>query len=150
MSQPPAELEKLRAELEVVRDSAIEAHRKLWEEQRASDDNKAALKYAEEKLTTVREDLGKALEMLDVQKVKLAKNQAALEVAKRSTAESQAALSKAEERLEEVRDDRKAIYESNIELKEQVKSCRFELESERGALSETREGSEALQKALDE
>ncbi|HEX9431017.1 MAG TPA: hypothetical protein VF944_11635, partial [Candidatus Bathyarchaeia archaeon] len=33
---------------------------------------------------------------------------------------------------------------------EQVKSCRFKLESERAALSQTREGSEALQKALDE
>ena len=61
MSQPPAELEKLRAELEMERASAIEAHRKLQDERRASDDNKAALKYAQEKLTTVREDLGKAL-----------------------------------------------------------------------------------------
>src|SRR6266540_896063 len=150
MSQPPAELEKLRAELEMTRASAIEAHRKLREERRAFDDNKAALKYAQEKLTTVREDLAKALEMLDVQKVKLAKNQAALEVAKRSAAESQAALSKAEARLEEVRADRKAIYESNIELKEQVKSCRSELESKRAALFQAREGSEMLQKALDE
>src|SRR6266540_3006797 len=88
--------------------------------------------------------------MLDVQKVKLAKNQAALEVAIRSAAKSQDTLSKAEERLEEVRADRKAVYESNIELKEQVKSCRFELESERAGLSQAREGSEALQKALDE
>src|SRR5438876_11097799 len=122
MSQPPAELEKLRAELEMERASAIEAHRKLQDERRASDDNKATLKYAQEKLTTVREDPGKALEMLDVQKVKLAKNQATLEMAKRSAAESQAALSKPEERLEEVWADRKSIYELNIELKEQVKS----------------------------
>src|SRR6266498_1269425 len=88
--------------------------------------------------------------MLDAQKVKLAKNQAVLEMAKRSAAESQAALSKAEERLEEVWADRKAIYEANIELKEQVKSCRSELESEREALSQAREGSETLQKVLDE
>src|SRR5438128_6095198 len=148
MSQPPAELEKLRAELEMARASAIEAHRKLREERRASDDNKATLRYAQEKLTTVREDLGKALEMLDAQKVKLAKNQAALEIAKRSAAESQATLSKAEEKLEEVRANRKAIYESNIEMKEQVKSCKSELESEREALSQAREGSETLQKAL--
>ena len=66
----------------MVRASAIEAHRKLREERRASDDNKAPLKYAQEKLTTVREDLGKALEMLDAQKVKLTKNQTALEMAK--------------------------------------------------------------------
>ena len=138
MSQPPAELKKLRAELEMVRASAIEAHRKLREERRASDDNKAALKYAQEKLTTVREDPGKALEMLDVQKVKLAKNQATLEMAKRSAAESQATLSNAEVRLEEVRVDQKVIYESTIELKEQVKSCRFELESKRAALSQAR------------
>ena len=84
MSQPQAELENLRAELEIARASAIEAHRKLREERRASDDNKAALKYAEEKLTTVQEDLRKALEMLDAQKVKFTKNQVALEVAKRS------------------------------------------------------------------
>ena len=71
-------------------------------------------------------------------------------MAKRSAAESQAALSKAEDRLEEVRADRKAINESNIELKEQVKSCKSELESEREALSQAREGSESLQKALDE
>ena len=75
------------------------------------------------------------MEMLDAQKVKLAKSQAALEMAKRSAAESQAALSKVEERLEEVRADRKAICESNIELKGQVKSCKSELESEREALS---------------
>src|SRR6266511_4085190 len=123
MSQPSAELEKLRTELETVRGSAIEAHRKLLDERRASDDTKAALRYAQEKLAPVREDLGKALEMLDAQKVKLAKNQATLEMAKRSAAKSQAALLKAEERLEEVRADRKAIYESNIELEEQVKSC---------------------------
>ena len=118
-----------------MRASAIEAHRKLRDERSASDDNKAALRYAQEKLAPVQEDLGKAWEMLDAQKVKLAKSHAALEAAKRSAAESQAALSKAEERLEEVRADRKAIYESNIELKEQVKSCRSELESEREALS---------------
>ena len=136
MSQPSAELEELRAELEMARASAIEAHRKLQEERRVSNDNKATLKYAQEKLTTVREDLGKALEMLDAQKVKLTKNQAGLEVAKRSAAESQAALSKAEERLEEVRADQNAIYDSNIELKEQVKLCKSELESEREALSQ--------------
>ena len=53
-------------------------------------------------------------------------------------------------RLEEVWADRKVIYESTIELREQVKSCRFKLESERAALSQAREGLEALQKALDE
>src|SRR5438128_2740095 len=144
MSQPPVELEKLRAELEMARASAIEAHCKLRDKRRASDDTKAALRYAQEKLAPFREDLGKALEMLDEQKVKFAKNQAALELAKRSAAESQAALSKAEERLEEVRADRKAIYESNIELKEQVKSCKSELEFEREALSQAQEGSETL------
>src|SRR5438132_5930597 len=106
MSQPPAELEKLRAELETLRGLAIEAHRKLRDEQRATDDNKATLRYAQEKLAPVREDLRKTLEMLDAQKVKLAKGQAALEMAKRSAAESQAALSKVEQRLEEVRADR--------------------------------------------
>ena len=150
MSQPPAELEKLRAELEMVRALAIEAHRKLRDERRASDDNKAALKYAEERLTIVREDLRKAMDMLNVQKVKLAKSQVALEEAKRSTAKSQATVSNAEARLEEVRADRKVIYESTIELQEQVKSCRSELESKREVLSQAREGSEALQKALDE
>src|SRR5438105_2384813 len=100
MSQPPTELEKLQAELEMARDSAIEAHRTLREERRASDENKAALKYAKERLTTVREDLRKAMYMLDVQKVKLAKSQVALEEAKRSATESQAALSNAEARLE--------------------------------------------------
>src|SRR5438105_2603502 len=68
----------------MARASAIEAHRTLREERRASNDNKAALKYAEERLTTVREDLRKAMDMLDVQKVKLTKNQVALEEAKRS------------------------------------------------------------------
>src|SRR5881394_2965904 len=150
MSQLPAKLKKLRAELETVRGSAIEAHRKLWDERRASDDNKAILRYAQEKLAPVREDLRKTLEMLDAQKVKLAKSQAALEMAKWSAAESQYALLKAEERLEEVRADRKAICESNIELKEQVKLCKSEMESEREALSQAREGSESLQKALDE
>src|SRR6266540_5699636 len=113
MSQPPVELEKLRAELETVRGSAIEAHRKLRDERRAFDDNKATLRYAQEKLEPVREDLRKTLKMLDAQKVKLAKSQAALEMAKRSAAESQAALSKAKEMLEEVWVDRKAICESN-------------------------------------
>src|SRR6266542_3188496 len=127
MSQPQAELEKLRAELETVRASAIEAHRKLRDERRASDDNKAALRYAQERLAPVREDLRKTLEMLDAQKVKLAKSQGALEMAKRSAAEFQATLSKAEERLEEVRADRKAICESNIELKKQVRVCKSEL-----------------------
>ena len=82
MSQPLAELEKLRAELEMVRASAIEAHSKLRDERRVSDDNKATLRYAQEKLAPVREDLRKTLEMLNVQKVKLAKSQAALEMAK--------------------------------------------------------------------
>ena len=134
----------------MLRGSAIEAHRKLRDERRASDDNKAALRYAQEKLAPIREDLRKTLEMLDVQKVKLAKSQAALEMARRSAAESQATLSKSEERLEEVQADRQAICKSNIELKEQVKSCKSELESEREALSQAREGSESLQKALDE
>src|SRR6266540_2210829 len=133
MSQPSAKLEKLRAELEKAKDSAIEAHHTLREERRASDDNKAALKHAEERLMTLREDLRKAMDMLNVQKVKLAKNQVALEEARRSAAESQAALSNAEARLEEVRADRKAIYESTIERKEQIKSRRFELEPEREA-----------------
>src|SRR5438132_10856498 len=117
MSQPSAELEKLQAELEKVRDSAIEAHNTLREERRASDDNKAALKHAEERLMTLREDLRKAMDMLDAQKVKLAKNHVALEEARWSAAESQAALSNTEARLEEVRADRKVIYESTIELK---------------------------------
>src|SRR6266498_1836478 len=143
MSQPSAELERLRAELEMARDSAIEAHRTLREERRASDDNKATLKHAEERLTIVREDLRKSMDMLDVQKVKLAKNQVALEEARRSAAESQAALSNAEARLEEVQADRKVIYKSTIKLKEQVKSYQLELESERTALSQAREGSEA-------
>ena len=46
MSQPPAELEKLRAELEMVRGLSIEAHRKIQDERRASDDKKATLRYA--------------------------------------------------------------------------------------------------------
>src|SRR5438128_2296339 len=144
MSQSLAELEKLRAKREMARDSAIEAQRVLREERRASDDIKAALKSPEERLTTFREDLRKAMDMLDAQKVKFAKSQVALEEARRSAAESQAALSNAEARLEEVRADRKVIYKSTIELQEQVKSCRFELESERAALSQAREGSEAL------
>src|SRR6266508_329399 len=146
MSQPLAELEKLQAKLETVRTSIIEAHRKLRDERRASDDNKAALRYAQEKLAPIQEDLRRTLEMLDAQKGKLAKGQAALEMAKRSATESQATLSKAEERLEEVRANRKAICESNIELKEQVRLCKFELEYEREALSQAREGSESLQK----
>src|SRR6266540_1452343 len=150
MSQPSAELEKLRAELEKTRDSIIEAHHTLREERRASYDIKATLKSAEERLTTFREDLRKAMDMLDAQKVKFAKSQVALGEARRSVADSQAALSNAEARLEEVWADRKVIYESTIELQEQVKSCWFELESERAALSQAREGSEALQKALDE
>src|SRR6266498_4158044 len=150
MSEPSAELEKLRAELEKAKDSAIEAHHTLREERRASDENMAALKHAEERLMTLREDLRKAMDMLDAQKVKLAKNQVALEEARRSAAESQAALSNAEAKLEEVRADRKVIYKSTIKLKEQVKSGQSELESERAALSRAREGSEALQKALDE
>ena len=52
--------------------------------------------------------------------------------------------------MEEVRADRKVIYESTIMLQEQVKLSQSELESERAALSQAREGSEALQKALDE
>src|SRR5207237_61870 len=92
----------------------------------------------------------KAKDMLDEQKVKYAKSQVTLEDARRSAAESQAALSNAEARLEEVRADQKVIYESTIELKEQVKSCRFELESEQAVLSQAREGSKALHKALDE
>ena len=52
--------------------------------------------------------------------------------------------------MEEVRADRKVIYESTIVLKEQIRSNQCELESERAALSQAREGSEALQKALDE
>src|SRR6266508_462560 len=150
MSQPSAELEKLRAELEKIRDSVIEAHHKLRKERRASYDIKAALKSAEERLTTFREDLRKAMDMLDAQKVKFAKRQVALEEARRSAADSQAALSNAEARLEEVRADGKVIYESTIELQEQVKSCRFEMESEWAVLSQAREGSEALQRALDE
>src|SRR5438034_6482206 len=150
MSQPSAELERLRAELEKARDSVIEAHYTLQEERRASYDIKAALKSAEDRLTTFREDLRKGMDMLDAQKVKFAKSQVALEEARRSAAESQAALSNAEARLEEVRADRKVIYESTIVLQEQVKSCRLELESERAASSQAREGSEALQKALDE
>src|SRR5438132_9217838 len=150
MSQHSAELERLRAELVEKKDLVIEAHQKLREERRASYDVKIALRSAEEKLATCREDLGKTLDMLDAQKVKFAKSQLSLEEARRSVAESQAALSNAEARLEEVRANRKVIYASSIELREQVKSCRLELESERVALSQAREGSEALQKALDE
>ena len=150
MSQPSAELEKLRAELVEKKDLVIEAHQKLREERRASYDVKIALRSAEEKLATCREDLGKTLDLLDAQKVKFAKSQLSLEEARRSAAESQAALSDAEARLEEVRADRKVIYESTIALEEQVRSKQCELESERAALSQAREGSEALQKALDE
>src|SRR6266540_1814405 len=150
MSQPSAELERLQAELVEVKESVIEAHQKLREERRASYDIKIALKGAEEKLTIFGEDLRKTLDMLDAQKVKFAKSQLSLEEARRSAAESQAALSNAEARLEEVRADRKVIYELTIVLQEQVKSSQCELESERAALSRAREGSEALQKALDE
>src|SRR6266508_2403807 len=112
MSQPSAELEKLRAELAESKDSIIDAHHKLREERRASYDIKVALKGAEEKLTIFREELRKTLDMLDAQKVKFAKSQLSLEEARRSAADSQAALSNAEARLEEVRADRKVIYES--------------------------------------
>ena len=150
MSQPSAELEKLQAELVETKDLVIEAHQKLWEERRASYDVKIALRSTEEKLSTCREDLGKTLDMLDAQKVKFAKSQFSLEEARRSAAESQIALSNAEARLEEVRADRKVIYESTLVLKEQIRSNQCELEFEWAALSQAREGSEALQKALDE
>src|SRR6266540_733350 len=150
MSQPSAELERLQAELVEVKDSVIEAHQKLREERRVSYDIKINLKGAEEKLTIFREDLRKTLDMLDAQKVKFAKSQLSLEEARRSAAESQAALYNAEARLEEVRANQKVIYESTLVLKEQIRSNQSELESERAALSQAREGSEALQKALDE
>src|SRR5438105_10864938 len=149
MSQPSAELEKLRAELVESKDSIIQAHHKLREERRASYEIKVAFKGASEKLTIFREDRRKTLDMLDAQKVKFAKSQLSLEEARRSAAESLATLSNAEARLEEIRADRKVIYESTIVLQEQVKSYRLKLESERAALSQAREGSEALQKALD-
>src|SRR6266508_4119991 len=136
MSHPSSELEKLQAELVESKDSVIEAHQKLREERRASYDIKIALRSAEEKLTTCREDLRKTLDMLDAQKVKFAKNQLLLEEARRSAAESQAALSNAEARLEEVRADRKVICESTLVLKEQIRSNQCELESERAALSQ--------------
>src|SRR6266540_5721751 len=116
MSQPSAELEKLRSELVKMKDSVIEAHHKLREERRASYDTKATLKSAEERLTTFREDLRKAMDMLGAQKIKFAKSQVALEEARRSVTDSQATLSNAEARLEEVRADRRVIYESTIEL----------------------------------
>ena len=150
MSQPSAELEKLRSELVETKDLVIEAHRKLREERRASYDVQIALRSAEEKLATCRGDLGKTLDLLDAQKVKFAKSQLSLEEARRSAAESQIALSNAEARLEEVRADRKVIYESTLVLKEQIRLNQCELESERAVLSQAREGSEALQKALDE
>ena len=137
MSQPSAELERLRTELVEVKDSVLEAHQKLWEERRASYDIKIALRSTEEKLTTCREDLGKTMDLLDAQKVKFTTNQLLLEEARRSKAESQAALSDAEARLKEVRADRKVIYESTIMLQEQVKSCQSELEFEQAALSQT-------------
>src|SRR6266540_6895473 len=112
------------------------AHHTLREERRASYDTKATLKSAEERLTTFREDLRKAMDMLGAQKIKFAKSQVALEEARRSVTDSQATLSNAEARLEEVRADRRVIYESTIELREQVKSCRLELESEQMALSQ--------------
>ena len=133
-----------------VKDSVIEAHQKLQEERRASYDIKITLRSAEEKLATCREDLGKTLDLLDAQKVKFATNQLLLEEARRSATESHAALSNAEARMEEVRADRKFIYESTIVLQGQIKSSQSELESERAALCRAREGSEALQKALDE
>src|SRR5205809_7881394 len=145
MSQPSAELERLRAELVEKKDSVIEAHQKLREERRASYDVKIALRSAEEKLATCREDLGKTWDLLDAQKVKFTMNQLLLEEARRSATESQAALSNAEARLEEVRADRKAIYESAIVLNEQTRSNQCELESERAAMSQARVGSEALQ-----
>ena len=150
MSQPSVELEKLQAELVETKDSVIEAHQKLREERRASYDVKITLRCTEEKLATCREDLGKTLDLLDAQKVKFAMNQLLLEEARRSEAESQAALSDAEARLEEVRADQKVIYESTIVLQGQIKSSQSELESERAALSQAQERSEALQRALDE
>src|SRR5437764_14702953 len=105
MSQPSAKLERLRAELVEKKDLVIEAHQKLREERRASYDIKITLKSAEEKLTTFREDLRKAMDMLDAQNVKFAKGQVALEEARWSAADSQAALSNTEARLEEVRAD---------------------------------------------
>ena len=80
-----------------------------------------------------REDLGKTLDLLDAQKLKFATSQLLLEEARRSVAESRAALSDAEARLDEVRADRKVFCESNLELKEQVKSCKSELEFEHEA-----------------
>src|SRR5438128_11195368 len=127
MSQPSAELERLQAELVEMKDSVIEAHQKLREERRASYDVKIALRSAEEKLATCREDLGKTLDLLDAQKVKFATSQLLLEEARRSEAESRAAFSDAEARLEEVRADRKVIYESAIVLQEQIRSWRFGL-----------------------
>src|SRR5436189_4259588 len=109
-------MEKLRAELVESKDSIIEAHHKLREERRASYDIKVALKGAEEKLTIFREDMRKTPDMLDAQKVKFAKSQLSWEEARRSAAESQAALSNAEARLEEVRVDRKVMYESTMVL----------------------------------
>src|SRR5205809_5418821 len=136
MSQPSAELEKLQAELVKTKHSVIETHQKLREERRASYDIKITLRSAEEKLTTCREDLGKTLDLLDAQKVKFATTQLLLEDARRSAAESQAALSDAEATLEEVRADRKVIYESTIVLQGQIISSQFELESGRAALSQ--------------
>src|SRR5438128_10127859 len=105
MSQPSVELEKLQTELVEMKGSVIEAHQKLREERRAPYDIKIALRSAEEKLMTCREDLRKTLDMLDAQKVKFAKNELLLEEAGRSSAESQAALSNAEARMEQVRAD---------------------------------------------
>src|SRR6266511_1972999 len=126
MSQPSAELERLQAELVEKKDLVIEAHQKLREERRASYDVKIALRSVEEKLVTCREDLGKTLDLLDAQKVKFATSQLLLEEARRSEAESRAALSDAEARLEEVRADRKVIYESTIVLQGQIKSNQCE------------------------
>src|SRR5438105_13640739 len=102
-----------------MKDLVIEAHRKLREERRASYDVQIALRSAEGKLATCREDLGKTLDMLDAQKVKFAKSQLSLEEARRSAAESQIALSNAEATLEEARADRKVIYVSDRAVKEQ-------------------------------
>src|SRR6266498_1401568 len=135
MSQPSVELEKLQTELVGMKDSVIEAHQKLREERRASYDIKIALRSVEEKLTACREDLGKTLDLLDAQKVKFATSQLLLEEARRSEAESRAALSDTEARLEEVRADRKVIYESTIVLQGRIKSSQSELESGRAALS---------------
>src|SRR5213082_1171689 len=95
MSQPLAELERLQAELVEKKGLVIEAHQKLREERRASYDVKIALRSAEEKLATCREDLGKTLDLLDAQKVKFAASQLLLEEARRSATESQIEIGRA-------------------------------------------------------